>query len=302
MLRVASAVALGVLAVGLPVIPSAQKPEAPARTAFVELDVVALDKDRTVRGLRKEDFQIEEDGEPVRVASFTEVSAAGIAGSDDGRSVVLLLYNTDVRSQLVARQFVARARPADSIAVVRMTHRDDEVTGDRREALRRIDEPQRLNIVQGRNQVEDSLETIARVARDLELVEHRHKVLVCIASRPLCDTYIAPPKTESLLWPHWTKAIAAAARANVSVYYVDPSGTATLTRPDLGDGLVEHTGGDAFFNSNNYQHIVDRVWDEAGHYYLVGYEATADQRELHTIEVRTTHAGARVRTRRSRGD
>ena len=110
-------------------------------------------------------------------------------GGDDGRSVVLLLYNTDVRSQILARQFVARARPADSIAVVRMTHRDDEVAGDRREALRRIDEPQGINIVQGRSRVEDSLETIARVARDLESTEHRHKVLVCIASRSLCDVY-----------------------------------------------------------------------------------------------------------------
>jgi hypothetical protein len=83
---------------------------------------------------------------------------------------------------------------------------------------------------------------------------------------------------------------------------VDPSGTATLTGPDLGDGLVEHTGGDTFFNSNNYQRIVDRVWDEAGHYYMLGYEPTSDQRELHTIDVRTTHAGLQVRTRRSRGD
>jgi hypothetical protein len=230
------------------------------------------------------------------------VAAAGIAGSDDGRSVVLLLYNTDVRSQILARQFVARARPADSIAVVRMTHRDDEVAGDRREALRRIDEPQGINIVQGRSRVEDSLETIARVARDLESTERRHKVLVCIATRPLCDVYVAPPKAESLLWPHWTKAVDAAARANVSVYYVDPSGTATLTRPPLGDGLVEHTGGDTFFNSNNYQHIVDRVWDEAGHHYMLGYEATAEVRELHTIDVRMTRAGLHVRARRSRGD
>jgi len=190
----------------------------------------------------------------------------------------------------------------DSVAVVRMTHRDDEVSGDRREALRRIDESQRFNIVQGRNQLEDSLETIARVARDLELVEHRHKILVCIASRSLCDTYIAPPKTESLLWPHWTKAVHAAARANVSVYYVDPSGTSRLTGPDLGDGLVEHTGGDTFFNSNNYPLIVDRVWDEAGHYYMLGYEPAAEPRELHTIDVRTTRGGLRVLVRRSRGD
>jgi VWFA-related protein len=303
MLRVASAV-LGALSVGLlSSTPVAQKPALPPRTTFVELDAVVLKAGRPVRGLHKEDFQVLEDDRSVPVVSFTEVAAAGLAGEADGRSVVLLLGNTDLRTQIVARLFVAGARPADSIAVIRMTHRDDEVTGDRREALRRIDEPQGINIVQGRSRVEDSLETIARVARDLESTEHRHKVLVCIGSRSLCDVYLAPPKTESLLWPHWTKAVDAAARANVSVYYVDPSGTATLTRPPLGDGLVEHTGGDTFFNSNNYQRIVDRVWDEAGHYYLLGYVPVDDRPcELHSIHVRMTRRGLHVRSRRSRGD
>jgi hypothetical protein len=154
----------------------------------------------------------------------------------------------------------------------------------------------------------------------LESVEHRHKILVCIAAGALCNTYLAPPKTYSLLWPHWTKALAATARAHVSVFYVSPAGTggfidlrfangvavpptAVFADRDLGDGLVEHTGGDTFFNSNNYQRIVDRVWDEAGHYYLLGYVPVDDRpRELHSIHVRMTRRGLHVRSRRSRGD
>jgi VWFA-related protein len=320
MLRVASAV-LGALSVGLlSSTPVAQKPALPPRTTFVELDAVVLKAGRPVRGLHKEDFQVLEDDRSVPVVSFTEVAAAGLAGEADGRSVVLLLGNTDLRTQIVARLFVAGARPADSIAVIRMTHRDDEVTGDRQEALRRIGESQRMGIVQGRGPTEDSLETVARVAHELESVEHRHKILVCIAAGALCNTYLPPPKTYSLLWPHWTKALAAAARAHVSVFYVSPAGTggfidlrfangvavpptAVFADRDLGDGLVEHTGGDTFFNSNNYQRIVDRVWDEAGHYYLLGYVPVDDRpRELHSIHVRMTRRGLHVRSRRSRGD
>jgi VWFA-related protein len=318
MLRVASAV-LVALSVGLLTSsPFEQNPDLSPRTTVVELDAVVLKAGRPVRGLHKEDFQVLEDDQPVPVVNFTEVAAAGISGEADSRSVVLLLGNTDISTQIVARLFVAGARPADSIAVIRMTHRDDEVAGDRQEALRRIEESQRIGIVQGRGPAEDSLETVARVARDLESVEHRHKILVCIASQALCNTYLPPPKTKSLLWPHWTKALAAAARANVSVFYVSPAGTSGIAIQnsggglirlpgfadrDLGDGLVEHTGGDTFFNSNNYQRIVDRVWDEAGHYYLLGYVPVDDRpRELHSIHVRMTRRGLHVRSRRSRGD
>ena len=112
MLRVASAV-LGALSVGLiSSTPFAQNPEFPPRTTFVELDAVVLKAGRPVRGLHKEDFQVLEDDRSVPVVSFTEVAASGIAGEADSRSVVLLLGNTDLRTQIVARLFVAGARPA----------------------------------------------------------------------------------------------------------------------------------------------------------------------------------------------
>jgi len=314
-----AAVTLGMLAASL--VSGTLTARSPGeRVDLVELDVVVHDRHgRSIHELRPDDFQIREDGRAVRIITFREITAAGIANGSDGRSVVLLLGNTDIRTKIVARLFVAGARPADSIAVIRMTHRDDEVAGDRQEALRRIDESQRVGIVQGRGPVEDSLEMVARVARDLEWLEHRHKILVCIASRAVCDVYLAPPKTESLLWPHWTKALAAAGRANLSVYYVNPAGTsgfvdlnlgsggagplmAGFADRDLGDGLVEYTGGDTFFNSNNYQHIVDRVWDEAGHYYLLGYEPPGRPGELHSIKASVRRPGLHVQARRARGE
>src|ERR1700730_8134067 len=65
--------------------------------SLVELDAVVLDKnDRPVHGLQQGDFQVKEDGRRVELTSFREVSAAGISGRDDGRSVVLLLDDNAV--------------------------------------------------------------------------------------------------------------------------------------------------------------------------------------------------------------
>src|SRR5215467_3562303 len=106
----------------------------PARTTFVELDVVVLnDQDRPVGGLKAEDFTIREDGRPVAIETFSEVSTAGINGRDDARSLVLLLDDMLIPTattivQGIAARFLNRARPYDAINVVRLTHRDDELS------------------------------------------------------------------------------------------------------------------------------------------------------------------------------
>jgi VWFA-related protein len=282
-------------------------PDAPRpRTAFVELDAVVVDgHDRTVRGLHQADFQIKEDGRPITVTSFTEVSAAGISGQGDRRSVVLLLNDTGARPTGtlivpgIARLFMSRARPVDEVAVVRLSQRDDEAVGDRNQALARIDE-YRGGIVPffGRETIENVLKTVARVSRQLEPLAHRRKNLVCIGPRTVCDIYLPVPKS-TLLWPYWVEALSATARANVSVYAVDPSGV--RGQLDRGGGLTDHTGGAAII-SNNYEPAADRIWDEAGHYYLLGYTPTATARDLHSIDIKVKGDGLHVRARQSRGD
>jgi VWFA-related protein len=276
-------------------------------TAFVELDAVVVDdRDQPVRGLSQEDFQIKEDGRAVVVTSFKEVSAAGIASRGDSRSVVLLLDDTGVGAsgtiivQNIARLFVSRARPADAVAVVRLTHQEDEATGPPQIALAKIDEYRARSVPYfGRETIEESLKALTRVSRQLEPIEHRRKAVVCIGRRSLCDLYLEAPKT-SLLWPAWKDALIATARANVSLYVVDPAGV--TGQVDLGLGLVDLTGGTDFVRSNNFERAVDRIWEEASHYYLIGYAPTARARELHTIDVKVKRGGLHVRARHQRGD
>ena len=84
------------------------------------------------------------------------------------------------------------------------------------------------------------------------------------------------------------------------LYVVDPAGV--TGRVDLGDGLVEHTGGADFVRSNNYERAVEQIWEEAGHYYLLGYTPTARQRDLHSIQIKVKGKGLHARARLNRGD
>jgi hypothetical protein len=138
---------------------------------------------------------------------------------------------------------------------------------------------------------DDSLQTVARVARQLLPVVHRRKVLVCIGNRDVCDPYFLMP-ANSLLWNSWRDALSATARANGSVYAVSPAGVES--RIDLGDGLVENSGGGDFARSNDFGRAAKMIWDEAGHYYLLGYTPAARPRDLHTIDVSIRRSGLKV--------
>jgi VWFA-related protein len=286
---------------------AAQREASAPRTAAVELDAVVVDsRNQPIRGLRQDDFQIKDDGHAVAVTSFREVSAAGITGEPDARSLVLLLDDTGIGPtgtpvvQNIARMFLSLARPADTVSVVRLTHHDDEVVADRLVAVERIDEYRARSVPYfGRETVEESLQAITRISRQLEPVAHRRKVLVCVGRRNLCDLYLPVPE-DSLVWPYWRDAMAATARANVAIYLVDPAGISGGV--DLGYGLVDQTGGADFVGSNNFARAVELIWGEAGHYYLLGYTPASRKRELHTIDVKVKRDGARVRVRRERGD
>ena len=146
--------------------------------------------------------------------------------------------------QNIARLFLSRVRPADAVAVVRLTHRDDEAITPLLIARERIDEYRARSVPYfGRETIEESLQALTRMSRELEPIEHRRKAVVCIGRRSLCDLYLEAPE-NSLVWRDWRDALSATARANVSLYVVDPAGV--TGRVDLGDGLVEHTGGEDF--------------------------------------------------------
>ena len=120
--------------------------------------------------------------------------------------------------------------------------------------------------------------------------------------------------------------IAAATRANVAIYGVDPRGLAlpgeigpvpfgadpALNLNPLGmqdellvqhnslQALAEGTGGFAAINTNDLVTAFDRIRQENSTYYVLGYYPTNGRRDgnFRTIEVRTTRPGLRVTARK----
>ena len=89
------------------------------RTTSVVLDAVVVGKDgHPARGLRKADFDVREDGESVAIDGVEEIAAVGLETDRVGRSLVLLLDDSQLRAistpvvQGIARMFLAHARPS----------------------------------------------------------------------------------------------------------------------------------------------------------------------------------------------
>ena len=140
---------------------------------------------------------------------------------------------------------------------------------------------------------------VAKIATQLESIDHRRKVILCLGLPVVCDVSEPPVGAATAVWTDWFAAIAAAARANVSVYCVDPTG-ARGGFSVSGNGLVQATGGKVFGHENDFSIAAKTIWREAGHYYLLGYWPTPSTRDLHSIDVRVARKGVHVRARQRR--
>jgi hypothetical protein len=202
--------------------------------------------------------------------------------------------------QQIAPVMLSPFGPGDDVSVVRLSSRTDEAFGDVRTARDRIDGyrggMQPFSVPDTRDTV---LRAIAKIARQLESIDHRRKVILCLGLPSVCDVSEPMLGGASQGWELWVAAIGAAARANVAVYCVDPTG-ARGGRNISGNGLVEATGGRLFANENRFPPFAEAIWREAGHYYLLGYWPTASHRELHGIDISVTRKGARVHARKQR--
>jgi VWFA-related protein len=271
---------------------------------LVELDVAVVDKSgATIGDLKQSDFQIKEDGKAVEIKTFTPVAADGLS-PDTTRQLVLLLDDTipvagTTIIQQMANAVISRSRPDDEVTVVRLHNDRDEPFGDLDTALGRIS-GYRAGAVpfQRRATAERMLKVLTAVARQLETVEHRRKLVVCVGWPNVCNILEPQPQGYNPLWPAWVAALSAVSRANAAVYAVMPVAPGAMI--GVAYGLVEITGGIAFFNTSKFDRFVDSVWREASQYYLLGYWPRQSKRELHDIQVKVARKGLQVRARTRR--
>jgi VWFA-related protein len=290
----------------LSAVPATQRNAPPAGGAdLVELDVVVVDRDgRPITDVRKGEFEVKEDGKAVEIKTFSKVTALGSTQPDDGRVVTLLMDDIGVPiagtspMQQIAPAVLAPMSSGDELSVVRLSSRADEAFGDLDTARDRIAGYRGgVQPYSRRDTPETTLKAIAKIAKQLESIDHKRKIVICLGMPLVCDVGEPQLGGNSPYWKAWVDAITSTARANVSVYCVDPTGQ----RGDLniGNGLIQFTGG-TIYHDNNFAPAGEAIWREAGHYYLIGYWPPASRRELHDIDVRVARKGVRVRARQRR--
>jgi len=272
---------------------------------LVDLDVVVTDGDgRPVTGLKKEDFELREDGKPVVLQTFIARTANEADDDDTSRSVVILLDDVTMPRESVnavkaiATYLAMQARPTDDLSVIRFRQLDDEPFGDRGAALARIAEYRgALLRYAPAGSPEDMLKLVASVARKLEPAGRRRKILVCIGAPSICSVTRLGRFGGGSFHEDWIDAVGAAARANLSIY-------ALLAVPARisDEGLVEVTGGKVFRGASDFRPMLDRIWQDAGHHYLLGYWPPASSKDLHAISVKVARKGVHVLARRQRGN
>jgi VWFA-related protein len=288
--------------------PAAQRnPPSGTDGELVELDIVALDKhQQPISDLRRDEFQIKENDRLVDITTFDYVTTLGSLEPDDGRIVSLLMDDVGVGitgtspMQQIALALLSPLGRGDELSIVRLSHDADEAFGDLTTARDRI-AGYRGGMVpfSRRDTPETVLKAVTKISTQLEAIDHRRKAIICLGLSAVCDVEDPPLGSHSVLWPHWVAAIGAAARANVSVYMVDPTGLNQRSGA-RGTGLVKVTGGERFANSNDFMRAADAIWRESSRYYLVGYWPPGGSRQLQSIDVKVTRKDVRLRVRRRR--
>jgi VWFA-related protein len=172
------------------------------------------------------------------------------------------------------------------------------------------------------------LGALKRLAEVMGGIRGRRKAIVMFSEGidyPIYDIFGSPAATTVLMATR--DAIAAAARANVSFFSIDPRGLVGMTSetielnaaadPHLGFDakglladmylsqdslrtLADETGGYAAVNSNNVTTALNRIVRLNSRYYVLGYypkDARHDGR-FHKIDVRTKRPGLRVSARK----
>jgi hypothetical protein len=277
--------------------------QSPLEGDFVEIDAVVVDgKGKPMHGLQQSDFTIREDGKPVTITTFSEISRGVRDDPDTARTVVLLLDDTGVAPvgtqsiQTIARAFVSGAAAVDDVTVVRLHVEADEPFGDRIAAESRISQYRggAYPFVSW-STVGDALKRVTDISQQVASNASRRKIIVCVGSPYVCNIREPQPSAPRSFESAWVGALVESAKANVSVYGLIP-GRAGLRL----DGLAEYTGGEIFASSYDVGPPIDRILQDAANYYVLGYWPASAPKNLHHVDVKVATHGLRVHARKFR--
>jgi Ca-activated chloride channel family protein len=280
----------------------AQLASFPSSSDLVVLSATAVDrKGRPVTNLRRDEFQVFEDGQRQRVEHFSQAreSAARLLLLVDASGSM----NTALKSnsaRMAALQILTALDPQDEVALAGFDHRYFglvQFTTDRQKVLKAFDEIETFSSTA----LHDALD---KGARDLASHGEGRRAVVVITdgvdtssqSRP--EDVIA--RSRALDVPIYALSVISPLDDPTSPLYtgrerpaVATAGTEMLAR------YSAHSGGTSFVVSEfgSLKQAADKIVYELKHQYRLGYDPPAGPPRFRRVEVRTTRKGVQVRTR-----
>src|SRR3989440_12716357 len=279
-----------------PAPPPPQGPTFKVRVDYVEVDVVVTDRQgNLVRDLKKEDFQVLEDGKTQAINTFTQVDIP--VERADRPLFAALPIEPDVKTN---------EKPFDGRVYVMVI--DDLHTRFGRSTRVKAAAKQFIERRLGANDLMAVVHTAGSTDANQEFTSNKRLLLAAV------------DKTNG-------RKLDAATRSNVAIYGIDPRGLTDLgdesieiqSYPDdtsLGVGpgslfnevrlaqdslrvLSDETGGFAVVNKNDFSTAYQRIVEDNSTYYVLAYyPPDARPGRLHKIDVRVTRPGLSVRARK----
>jgi VWFA-related protein len=330
---------------------------------YVEIDAVVTDpQGRVIGDLTKDEFQVVEEGTPQSITAFARVDVPverqdaplfkrtaiepDVRSNVDaftGRVFVVVLddLQTDFRRtprvRAAARLFLERYVGANDMVAVVTTggtaRGGQEFTSSRTRLLAAVDRFMGQKRVRSTLDFERSMNarntysTLRSVAEYLGAVRGRRKAVVWFGEGVdynIDNAFVS--RDADTVRREMQDAIAAASRANVSFYGIDPRGLGaglddaieagapsapnaspfTEIQDEVRRGqdslriVSEETGGFAAVNQNELNTAFERIIEENSRYYVLAYYASNAKRDgrFRNVQVRVTRPGLTVRARK----
>ncbi|MDM7995863.1 MAG: VWA domain-containing protein [Acidobacteriota bacterium] len=305
---------------------------------MVTIEVTALDKkDNPVPNLKREDFELYEDGKKQDIVSLDEIvagpgssalGASPIAGPTmrRGKTVFILFDDSAISPQYIktsrdtAERFVREhMRPQDLFAVAQydMSMKIlQNFTSEKEEVLAAIRRPAAASMGSALY-FENLLRALDKIFQAIAPIRGQKSILIYSQSG------FGPSYTTPTLANTYAATLMAAKKANVVIYTLSPEdlgssggsmGGMPATMPGGGRGLgaisslgaavtlrslATESGGFSIYNTNNYDGELDKFDQRLSNYYILGFQSSNPKHDggFRKIEIKTRAKGVILKYR-----
>ncbi len=305
---------------------------------MVTIEVTALDRrDNPVPNLKREDFELYEDGKKQDLVSLDEIvagpgssalGASPIAGPTmrRGKTVFILFDDSAISPQYIktsrdtAERFVREhMRPQDLFAVAQydMSMKIlQNFTSEKEEVLAAIRRPAAASMGSALY-FENLLRALDKIFQAIAPIRGQKSILIYSQSG------FGPSYTTPTLANTYAATLMAAKKANVVIYTLSPEdlgssggsmGGMPATMPGGGRGLgaisslgaavtlrslATESGGFSIYNTNNYDSELDKFDQRLSNYYILGFQSSNPKHDggFRKIEIKTRAKGVTLKYR-----